>query len=395
MFRELRPVGERVTTESDAVDPIEMLEGIFAAPVLLFDSGTAALSAALMAAEKRASAAAPEVLMPAYCCPDLLSAANYAGLKPVLIDCEYSKPWMSLAKLEQRITHNTVAIIAVNFLGIPERIAAIKKLTQGRDITVIEDSAQYFPVSGAQSDRGDMTVLSFGKGKPVSLLHGGALVLSEGKTGMGQITTLGSAYDSMLGKIKYLAKTRLYNQIINPGIYGLLAYIPFLGVGETRYKPLQRISEMGSVVTSLLSANISLYRMRDEAAQAKLHEMLLPLGKNIIRLADLCQEGSLPRLLRYPVLLDSAETKEYCYRRLRAAGLGVSRMYPAVLPGIQGVHIDADIKNYPAAADFSARLLTLPVHSDVTEQDMHAMVSVLDTALKRNSLTALPASNDG
>ncbi len=85
--------------------------------LLLLNSGTAALSLAMTIAAGSAEASSPEVILPAYGCPDLLAAAYYAGLRPVLADIQAASPRYQQAALETAITGDTVAIVAVNFLG--------------------------------------------------------------------------------------------------------------------------------------------------------------------------------------------------------------------------------------------------------------------------------------
>ena len=116
--------------------------------------------------------------MPAYACPDLVSAAKYAGVKPVLVDFEHDRPWMSVDEIKGVVSEKVIAIVAVNFLGIPERMQAIRGVADEYDALVIEDSAQAFPVSPDTNFwKGDIVIVSFGRGKPVSLLGGGALLL--------------------------------------------------------------------------------------------------------------------------------------------------------------------------------------------------------------------------
>lgn len=52
---------------------------------ILVNSGTAALSLSLIVA-KTTNAEKNEVILPAYGCPDLVAAIEYAGLIPVIVD---------------------------------------------------------------------------------------------------------------------------------------------------------------------------------------------------------------------------------------------------------------------------------------------------------------------
>src|SRR6185295_2502270 len=115
------------------------------------------------------------VIVPAYCCPDVISAVLFAGARPVLVDLEAETPWMDLTQVSDRLGSSTVAVVAVNFLGVPERAAPLRKLADAAGALLVDDCAQFFPLEAAEREwlLGDFVVLSFGRGKPLSLLGGG------------------------------------------------------------------------------------------------------------------------------------------------------------------------------------------------------------------------------
>ena len=78
-----------------------------------------------------------EVIVPATCFISVANAVIYAGLKPVFVDTDPFN--MRLEDLEQTITDNTGAIIAVHFGGLPIDMEKILKIAG--DIPVIEDCA--------------------------------------------------------------------------------------------------------------------------------------------------------------------------------------------------------------------------------------------------------------
>ncbi len=380
MFRELRPVGEAVSLAIQAAGGDQSNQ--FSQPTQFYHSGTASLAAALLAAKKRAASARPNVLMPAYVCPDLVSAAVYAGVSPKLVDFEPSRPWMNLAALAQQLDHNTVAVVAVNFLGIAERLVEIKALLANKPITLIEDSAQSFRCH--VTTPADYTVISFGRGKPVSLLGGGAVIAANQALLDDLPIAEPSSETAEQPQLSYRIKAMLYNVLIEPRIYWLLAYAPFISLGETVYKTLTDLAGLPAWKVSLLAENIARYYQQPRLAQSQLIERLsgmLAAESHNTALVDLPAACGLPTeeiMLRYPLLLPDANSKQQCYTSFSAAGLGASRLYPAVLPDIPGVakHIE-NITTYPHAADFCARLLTLPVHSHVSIRDANNMLDLI------------------
>ena len=63
-------------------------------------------------------------------------------------------------------------------------MAVLRPLADAAGAVLIEDSAQAFPRDGGGDFwQGDLVVLSFGRGKPVSLLGGGAVLYRDERFG--------------------------------------------------------------------------------------------------------------------------------------------------------------------------------------------------------------------
>jgi dTDP-4-amino-4,6-dideoxygalactose transaminase len=384
MFYHLPPVGGPVCLDAHGnVEP-----GSIAATLLSTDqarfyaSGTAALAAAIIAAMQVKSIESAEVILPAYGCPDLISAAEFAGARPVLVDIEAGRPWLDLSQLASAITDNTVAIVAVNLFGISERWTQLRELAEKNDVVLIEDSAQYFPGGEEQQDwQGDLVVFSFGRGKPVSLLGGGAVLASTAallKLLPQSKTDLTSFYQ----QLAFNLKAKLYNAMISPSLYWLPQSLPFLHLGETRYHALRAIEAMDHMRIDLLPASISCYQddadapVRCEKISMML-DQLTDLHGRLRNLPKNCNMEANRRLLRYPLLLEPA-SRDHTYQRLKQAGLGVSIMYPASLPEIPGMaHLLDKQQRFPNAEDFACRVLTLPTHKAVSGKTIEKMKTIL------------------
>src|SRR5215469_10953366 len=127
----------------------------------------------------RSSVVAPEVVIPAYGCPDLVAACLNASLHPRLVDVAPSQWSYDLEALRSSLSNNTVAIVAINLLGLGDGSDELVRLCNERHIPLIQDSAQHLPRESIDWP-GDYVVLSFGRGKPLNLLHGGALISRSG-----------------------------------------------------------------------------------------------------------------------------------------------------------------------------------------------------------------------
>ncbi len=370
-----RPAGNRAVLEEEDFDPA-LLTGL---PLRLYQSGTAALAAALQGCRQLGSGR-DEVILPGYACPDLLSAVIHAGARPVLVDLEANGHGYDLQRLEQRIGERTLAVISVRFLGLTEDIDALKRLCHASGARLILDSAQWFPCTASDGDwPADCHILSFGRGKPVNLLHGGAVICRDER--LHQALPIGRPSPAD-GKPawRHRVKLRAYNLAINPWVYGLVSRLPGLHVGETVYHPLEALEGMSQYHRRLLTANIRKYRQSNRVAQHYRRLMAsLPAG-NWRDMADQSAPDALPPLLRYPLLIQDATARD----RILTAGnrLGLSALYRKPLPEIPGVRpLLDDVPELPNAGRLAAQLVTLPTHEDITEERAEEIVALIGGSL--------------
>lgn len=383
MFYQLPPAGNPVYLRRGADAADTALTAFPPWSARFYQSGTAALAAALIAAARRRNVTAPEVILPAYGCPDLVSASIHAGVRPVLVDLEAGRPWLALDQIEARICPNTVAIVAVHLFGIPERIKALRRLTRQTDIVLIEDSAQLMPVTGGYDAwSGDLVVTSFGRGKPVNLLGGGGVLFRDPDLGQYLPVVNDKADPSAAAYVRFGFGAVMYNVASLPWFYWIPLSLPFLHLGETRFQPLGEIVAMDPVRRMLLPVGLHEYRVRDRSLQARLRALLARHCNADAGLLDLAGECGVPEaaaLLRYPLLV-VPERRNRLLRRLQSAGLGASCMYPAALPGVPGLEDRLrDQGPFPAADDFARRILTLPTHARIRERDLAGVSRILAT----------------
>ena len=384
MFYQLPPVGNPVTL--DKSKKLNVLSVFSTYQSQFYASGTAALAAAIVAVlqntKRSESASQAEIILPAYGCPDLISAAIFAGAKPVLVDLAVDRPWLDLSLLQAAITENTVAIVAVSLFGIAERWPQLRVVCDEHKLILIEDSAQYFPAKDENSDwQGDLVVLSFGRGKPVSLLSGGA-VLTNNKLLYEKLPKPQAEPARFSKQLLNSLKIRLYNVMISPLLYWLPQTLPLLHLGETRYHALLSIKGMERVALDRLASNIFRYQNDNDAMDRrnKISSMLADFNE-INNLPETCNTEENRRLLRYPLLLEE-DIRDRVYQRLNQAGLGVSTMYPTILTKIAGMDYLLDIRpHYPNAEAFASRLLTLPTHGYLSEKNIQKIKAILRETL--------------
>jgi len=344
-------------------------------------SGTAALALALLVARHDTGIAAPEVILPTYGCPDLVAATSFAGARAILVDIQPDSPHYDYTQLRNAISANTVAIVAATLLGIRADEAALRDIIGNRAIALVEDSAQWFPRNDAQPFFGDQIVVSFGRGKPVNLLGGGALLTKKALPAAALAHVGTTDDDSPLSRIKYLAKVAAYNTLIQPAVYGLAEKAPFLNIGATVFHALPRITAMPVSNREFLSANLRNFRDRNLAITAAWKFALARLNNPAI--VDLTTTHDIPddyALLRYPVMVASATERARIYAALKTEGLGASIMYPQPLYDIAGVRERATLfAGQENAIRFSQQLLTLPTHAAVTHDTIAQTLAIMQS----------------
>lgn len=369
MNRALRPVGSPIPLRASAneAEPDLTCGGRYS--VRFLDSGTAALAQALFFARHRAGG--KPALLPAYGCPDLVAAAVFAGVESRMVDLEAESPFLSHSALRAH-ADQSCAIVAVNFLGMPERLDALRALAHDAKTLLVEDSAQMAPFAGGTMPTGDLVVYSFGRGKPVSLLGGGALLIRR---------ELAEEFDFVLpapspaaaSTLFFRMKSVIYNVAIQPQVYSLLRNIPALRLGRVEYRPLEKITGMPMSARSLLGAAFRRSACIS-APQKLLAGALAAVPDALVDLPVALGHATAP-LLRYPLLVNAGARNELA-AELSRAGLGASVLYGKALADLDGLPPTTG-EPPENAREFAARLITLPVHADVKPKDIERMLAIL------------------
>ena len=83
-----------------------------------------------------------EVIVPANTFIATVLAITYVGAKPVFVDADVQTYTIDLAKVEEKITARTKAIIVVHLYGRAVDVTPIRDLAKQYDMKIIEDAAQ-------------------------------------------------------------------------------------------------------------------------------------------------------------------------------------------------------------------------------------------------------------
>ena len=232
MIARLRPVGERAPLPSlwstrEPGGPSRVRFSGWSTAELA--SGTAALAAAIIIATKRRGVRRPCVILPAYSCPDVVSAARFAMAEVVLADTLPDSPWLDPASVLSRVTADTVAVVYPRFMGLAANDLSLRTALAGSGVLLIEDCAHVFPLDERIESSADLLVFSFGRGKPLSLRSGGALLTRNDSFApdSAELAAL-AVVDTVPRRLAHWLRCAAYDIGVQPGVYGVLTR--FLGV---------------------------------------------------------------------------------------------------------------------------------------------------------------------
>jgi len=149
-----------------------------------------------------------EIIAPSFTFMATVSAAVWAGLRPVLVDVERHTHNIDPAAVERAITPKTSAIVAVHNFGNPADIAALEQVAKRHNLKLIFDAAHGFgaqyqgtPVGG----QGDAQCYSLSPTKLVVAGEGGFVATNSDelaeKIRRGREYGMGEAYDSIFAGI--------------------------------------------------------------------------------------------------------------------------------------------------------------------------------------------------
>jgi hypothetical protein len=306
-----------------------------------------------------------------------------------LVDVATSGWGYDLGALKSSLSPNTVAIVAVNLLGVGDGSAELAALCKERRIPLIQDSAQHLPRDRIEWP-GDYVILSFGRGKPLNLLHGGALVSSlEEREPASALPLHYTARERLLSS---RAAAVAFNILTCPAIYRIFSAIPGTGLGEVIYKPLSNPDPLPQQAWTQVATAFELYRRaptyRRDLWSAALEEWS-ELGFSALTSPGL----PLPaEPLRLALLAPDRAARDTLVDNFNHAGLGASRFYGADLTSVAKITLSVKVQGpFPNAVALAERLFTLPTHGCV---NTHTVLAAHKLALawhrSRKNIAAPP-----
>ncbi len=361
VFSRQTPAGERVLLRQLLVTP---RADEFTTPLLggwsAFGSGTMALAAALFFAADRHQPG-KSVILPAYSCPDIVAAALCAGLEPAFADLAKEQTGMNLAALHSSRTPGSSVAVLVELFGTRHEIPAHGETAAASRMTLVHDRAQSLAGPGVEVDSAaDLVVVSRGRGKPATLLGGGATWARQ----TDEFSAFANARFpvSPWSAASTALRAALYNLATQPLAFGTVAQLPFLHIGETRLRTLPAITRLPRPWLVHAARQLQAQQSACAARRARTLAMAELIPANRFRIpSDALQTAADEGLNRLPVLCSDAEQAEWLISR--GAALGISPMYGRTLPEFLGMSAADAALAFPVAYRFSRTLVTLPTHA--------------------------------
>lgn len=310
----------------------------------LFTNGTIALVTALQSLR-----IAGEVITTPYSFVATAHSLLWNGIKPVFIDVDANTLNLDPAKIEAAITPNTTAIMPVHVYGHPCDVDAIQKIADRYNLKVIYDAAHAFGVQDAGGSilrHGNLSVLSFHATKVFNTFEGGAIICPDAMTKQ---------------RIDHLKNFGFVDEVtvVEPGINGKMCEVnAAFGLLQLKYidDALARRKEIDS-------------NYRQQLAGVKGIHCLGDAGETVINYAY------------FPIFVepDYPLSRDVLYQKLRDHSVFARRyFYPLISDFLMYRGLpSAQRSNLPMAAKAADKVLCLPIHPALTQQELDRVIKIV------------------
>ena len=311
----------------------------------LFTNGTLPLITALQALHVKG-----EVITTPYSFVATTHSIWWNGLQPVFADIDPKTCNLDPEKIESAITRNTTAIMPVHCYGKPCDIKGIQEVADKYGLKVIYDAAHAFglEVDGESIlNAGDMSTLSFHATKVYNTVEGGALVMHDEK---------------MKRRVDYLKNFGFKNEVevVAPGIN----------------------SKMDEIRAAY---GILALRKVDEAIQAR-RAVAVQYRQGLKDVPGISFFEDMPGVKHnysyFPIFVDAEEygmTRDELYLKLKENNvIGRRYFYPLISTfGTYRGLASADPKNLPVATRMADSVICLPMHHELSEDDLRRTLDII------------------
>ncbi|HEY9526815.1 MAG TPA: DegT/DnrJ/EryC1/StrS family aminotransferase [Anaerolineales bacterium] len=347
--------------------------------VWFVSSGKAALSIILQALCRLSGR--QKVVIPGYTCFSVPSAIIRARLSVVLCDVNPMSFDLDFDQLRHVADSEVLCVLATHLLGIGVDVPRIVELCRQRGIFVVEDVAQAF---GGNRDgapfgsMGDVSFLSFGRGKNITCGSGGAILSNDDRIGEAVAREYAQLHEeSLFGMLTNWLEVAVTQLLINPSLYWLPVGLPFLKLGETKFYRDFPVTRMDPVRAGLLRRWRERLAHSTSSRVSHAEQELRSLDLRTVQTIKPSGRGH-SVYLRLPVLMRSRQEKEAVCRMSVQQGLGLSSLYPSSVQQIAELREALSSQSAPQSTMIADRLVTLPTHELLSKNDLARICRVIN-----------------
>ena len=350
--------------------------------VFALSSGRAALWAILKALHHLR----PErdvVAVPAYTCFSVPASIVRAGLRVFPVDVDPETLDFDFAQLALLPEKQLLCIVTSHLFGLVNDVSRIRQIARAKGAFVVDDAAQALGASREgrlAGTCGDVGFYSLGRGKPLACAEGGLIVTdSEEIASALQVEAEVLPPSPLPHSAWVFLQTLAYSLFLHPRLYWIPHSLPFLKLGTTEYDPGFPITALARFPAAFLSLQMDRLSELNEIRRKNGTAISRALAGNPHFAAPRPADGCLPTYIRFPVMAQDGPTRDRAVARLRAACISASPFYPGAVCDIETIGRHMAIRDFhrPKAEEVSRRLLTLPTHEYVTDQDLETIVNTL------------------
>ncbi len=323
-------------------------------------SGTDALQIALMAEDIGRGDA---VFLPAFTYTATAEVPLLLGATPVFVDVDPRTFQIDPEHLGQRIAEVRAArrlkpraIIGVDLFGQPADWPALADIAHHNDLFLLDDLAQSFGASlhgkmlGSQADA---TATSFFPSKPLGAYGDGGALFTESEE-----------------------RADLYRSLRTHG------------EGKTRYEVLRTgmNGRLDSMQAAVLLSKLTVFPEELQARERIARVYDQRLGNTVLTPARVPDSTSAWAI--YAVLLPDEAARDRTQAALRADGVPTAIYYPRPLHRQPAYSERHDGASLPVSEDLATRILALPIHPDLTDEDVERICAAVCAAALRSGPSA-------
>ncbi|MDR1622788.1 MAG: dTDP-4-amino-4,6-dideoxygalactose transaminase [Synergistaceae bacterium] len=323
---------------------------------IVVPSGTAALEMMMILAN---IGPGDEVILPSFTFSSTANAVVLRGAAPVFADIRPDTMNIDEKRIEAAITSRTKAICPVYYAGAACDMEAIESLAKRHGLLVLPDAAQ--AIGSVCKGRplcsyGQMAALSFHETKNLHCGEGGALLINDasfverGEIVMEKGTDRSKFFRGEIDKYSWvdIGSSFLVNEITAAFLYAQL---------EQAEKIIERRVELWNCY----------------------YRELEPLEKEGKLRRPASVEGCTHNGHIFWILLNDAAARDRAIYALKEKGIGAVFHYVPLHDAPMGLRFSP--RSLPTAAEYSARLLRLPLYAEMTPRETAQIAEALSEVL--------------